>query len=292
MRSRGFTLLELLVVIAIIVLLMALLLPAVQRVRATVDRLRCGNNLRQLGLALHHYHNDYGKFPPAFVSNPARWSWGVAVLPYIEEDSSFRLFRQDLNWDHPDNQLATRKNIKLMTCPSAGDTSHRENISGGQSYGLCDYSPIFDIDPNLIATGLLLPWTGNPLGVMDDLGARIGDIFDGTTNTILLAEVAGRPQWYQKGQHIGLTDLAGWSSFNNITPINLDGFSADGSTMWGPCAINCNNIHEVYSFHPLGANTVFADGRVVFLKASISIQTMAALVTRAGDDTVNADDLD
>lgn len=290
--QRGFTIIELLVVIAIIAILLALLMPAIQKARAAMDRLTCGSNLRQLAIAAHHYHNDYDKFPPGFVVSPVRSSWTVFLLPYIEEDVAFRNYRHDLAWDDPLNQPVVSRQIKLFICPTAGIAGQRDSLSGGQNYGLCDYSPITDIDPNLIATGLLYPWAGNPQGIMDYAGARIAEVYDGLSNTILLAEVAGRPNWYRKGQYIGETEVAGWASYNNITPINLDGTSADGTTLWGPCAVNCNNIHEVYSLHAGGANVVMGDSRVVFLKQSISIKVMAALVTRDGYEQIVSEDFE
>jgi prepilin-type processing-associated H-X9-DG protein len=144
--------------------------------------------------------------------------------------------------------------------------------------------PIFDVDPGLVASGLLGSWQGNRLGVMDSRGARPADITDGASTTILMAEDAGRPELWQMGKVTGTTVPAGWASVTTVTPINLDGTSADGLTLWGPCAINCSNIHEIYSFHPGGANAIFADGHTQFLKNNIRISVMAALVTRAGGE--------
>ena len=93
-RRQAFSLIELLVVIAIIVLLMALLLPAIQKVRASVDSLRCKNNLRQIGIACHHYHNDYGTLPPGGIewrpfgnTTKRQLAWSAFILPYIEQDN-------------------------------------------------------------------------------------------------------------------------------------------------------------------------------------------------------------
>ena len=88
---RAFTLIELLVVIAIIVLLMALLLPAIQKVRAAADKLTCANNLKQIGIAIHHYHNEYSKLPPG-SQEPDRATVLVYILPYVEKDVKFRQF--------------------------------------------------------------------------------------------------------------------------------------------------------------------------------------------------------
>ncbi len=292
-KRSGFSLIELLVVIAIIVLLIALLFPAIQRVRAAADRMICSSNLRQLAIASHHYHLDYGRFPAAAVAFPRARSWAVDLLPYIEEDITYNHYRFDLNWDDLGNQPTVAKHIPVMVCPSAPGVNTRGNHENGLAFGLCDYSPIADVDPRLIATGLLDPWNGNPLGVMSvEEGARIAEVYDGLSTTILIAEDAGRPENWRKGKFVGFTPVAGWSTYNSVTPINLDGFSIDGTTLYGPCAINCNNVHEVYSFHLLGANTVFADGSVHFLKQNISIKVMAALVTREGCEVINSVDFD
>ena len=100
-RTRGFTLIELLVVIAIIALLMALLLPAIQKVREAANKMLCASNLRQIGVAMHNYHNDYKCLPPGFVSSlapgndtPAGWGGLFFLLPYIEKDN---IAKQQLN---------------------------------------------------------------------------------------------------------------------------------------------------------------------------------------------------
>jgi prepilin-type N-terminal cleavage/methylation domain-containing protein/prepilin-type processing-associated H-X9-DG protein len=286
-KRTAFSLLELLVVIAIILLLLALLMPAIQKVREAANKVTCQSNLKQIGLALHHYHHDYHRFPPAIQHKPIydMHNWAVYVLPYLEQDNLAARYRMDRIWSDSLNQSAIATRIPLFLCPSA--PGERETNFAGVIVAASDYSPIANVDPNLIATGLLAPWNGKPSGVMDyGIGHRLADIHDGSTNTILVAEDAGRPQRWRKREMIGGTGVVGWATVGDLSPINLDGFSPDGTTPFGPCAINCNNSHEVYAFHVRGANVVFADGRVAFLHEGIDIKVMAALVTTAGGEVV------
>ncbi len=139
-RRSGFTLIELLVVIAIIALLMALLLPAIQKVREAANKMLCASNLRQLAIAAHNYHNDYGVLPPGYLgpipnniawpglaaTNPQRWGWLTYLLPYIEADNVYKQLVGDFNvdqygrrFDNPTTNLVViRTIIKTLVCPS------------------------------------------------------------------------------------------------------------------------------------------------------------------------------
>ena len=137
-RRRGFTLIELLVVIAIIGILIALLLPAVQKVREAANRMQCANNVKQMGLALHNYHDAYSSFPPGFISTlidpnwrlpagncnafpPERgpgWSFFALILPYLEQDNLYKGIRLDLSIMDPANAPARRTSVKGYLCPS------------------------------------------------------------------------------------------------------------------------------------------------------------------------------
>jgi prepilin-type N-terminal cleavage/methylation domain-containing protein/prepilin-type processing-associated H-X9-DG protein len=301
-RWRAFTLIELLVVIAIIAVLIGLLLPAVQSVREAANRMACTNNLKNLGLALHNFENTRGKLPPgnvqgpfpeAGVTEPVQHGWAPYILPFIEQQPLLDLYRWDLDMYVPLNQPVAARQLKLFQCPSAPEQDRFMTFGafmwGGK--GACgDYAPAFSVDPILVARG----WIDRPAdyrGVLvPNAMTRLHDITDGTANTILLTEVAGRPRQWRAGRAGPDQTIGGgpWAGFH--TGIILQGSELDGATRPGRCAINCTNDHEIYSFHSGGANAVFADGSVHFLRAGMNIQVLAALVTRAGGEVVSDKD--
>ena len=294
-KRHGFTLVELLVVIAIIAVLIGLLLPAVQKVREAANRLLCSNNLKQLGLALHNFHDTHGRFPPGQVQGPypeagVYWQtnhgWAVFILPSIEQKPLADKYHWDLNLSDPLNQEVVAHPLKIFQCPSAAPNRF---YFGGPfaSYGgkgaSGDYAPTWYVDPVLAA--------GDNRGVLaPNCMTKLTDITDGTSNTILLTEDAGRPRQWRAGRPGDDQTIEGgpWAGF--WTGITLQGSTFDGTSRPGPCAVNCSNDHEVYSFHPGGANAVFADGSVRFLPEGMRINILAALITRAGGEVVLADD--
>ena len=295
----AFTLIELLVVIAIIAILIGLLLPAVQKVREAAARMQCSNNLKQFGLALHNYAgaND-NKLPASRVSvpgDPKFRSWTPLALAYVEQDNVGRLWDLNTKWNAGTNATTSQTNFKVFKCPSAPD-SRRPPTSG--PLGLGDYGSVNAIRRRFYtANGIDSLFPGSPSGAPGDesLGAlqKVIDtpilaITDGTSNTIMLAEDAGRPSLFQQGRDAGATTGDGWGWADPDCGFSIDGVVPGTiGTTWttgGTCIMNCTNDSELYSFHTGGINVCFADGSVRFLRSSISPASLAALVTARGGE--------
>jgi prepilin-type N-terminal cleavage/methylation domain-containing protein/prepilin-type processing-associated H-X9-DG protein len=356
--KRGFTLVELLVVIAIIGVLVALLLPAVQAAREAARRTSCNNNLKNLGIAVLNFHDSHKKLPTSNrapgVTNAPRYAWSTLMLPYFEEQNIFDQYDFSQNWDKsvavapkaiPNAQLVATR-LSVFECPSVpeegrldGDlqywTQMYPNWAASQVAAPTDYAPIAQVETALV--NFTTP-SGDPVVDQDPSAtqkldrtgmllrnsiATLRHVTDGTSNTILLAESAGRPYVYRRSGKVGdlLTNRVnggGWC--RPASEFGLLGSSDDGTAFPGSCAINCSNGQDylkggaddkgivpltlngfaygtngtsaTFAFHSGGANVLFGDGSVHFLSDSISIRVYARLVTRKGGEIVSDTDLD
>jgi prepilin-type N-terminal cleavage/methylation domain-containing protein/prepilin-type processing-associated H-X9-DG protein len=301
-RRGGFTLIELLVVIAIIAVLIGLLLPAVQKIRAAAARLSCQNNLKQIGLGTLNYESAQGGLPPSRTtglsamapSYPYQHSWTAALLPYIEQTASFDLYHYKADWNDTVNYPAIRTYLKVFNCPSTLNQPRADTtIAAAPSAG--DYHAMNAIKNFVSVNCFGLIHITNPddarlVGAMRrDRITKVAAITDGTSNTILVAEDAGRPIFYNQARQVYNPNgkEGGWADPNGA--FSLDGSNPDGSIP-GPCPLNCSNDSEIYSFHAEGANVVFADGSVHFLSSRINLCTLAKLVTRAGGEVIAGDE--
>lgn len=287
---HAFTLVELLVVIAIIGTLIALLLPAVQKVREAASRAHCANNLRQIGVAMHNYHGTYASFPQAYsgeaifrVPNDANRSWASLILEFLEQRD---LEKAGYNYYHT-------KVVQAFLCPSdpRGGATYSGNSVLGTGYGMTDYHAVDGNDFNCLSCTSLKPViTGANQGVLyHDSGTRIADITDGTSTTLLVGE---RPPsldlfwgWWT------------WSEFDaTLSAIHVYvkyPTAGHGSTVpcrppfqYGPGQLdNDCDLHHFWSFHPGGANWLFADGSVRFLDYAAS-PIIPQLATRDGGEVV------
>jgi len=310
---RAFTLIELLVVIAIIAVLLGLLLPAVQKVREAANRMQCANNLKQLGLALHNYHDAHRTFPPAYVNKGPYGDigfnfvhgWGPFILPFIDQQPLYDRYVWEVPNYHPLNNDVGSTQLKVFQCPSAPEQDRYMTFGPLALFGTkaaCgDYAITLGVDEVLARRGWV-DRVGDYRGAMTHTptpaltrsaattGARLRDVTDGTANTLLLTEDAGRPRLWQAGSSRDDQKVEGgpWGSFKN--GIILQGSTRDGTVKPGQCALNCTNDGEVYSFHPSGANAGFVDGSMHFLKAGIDIRVLARLITRAGGEVASVGD--
>lgn len=323
-KRQGFTLIELLVVIAIIAVLIAILLPAVQKVRDAANRTTCQNNLKQIGLALHGYHDSKKNFPgntrPAATANSARMRWFTKVLPFLEQANISRQYDPGSNWDSATNLPLTSVLLEVGVCPSSPEPTRLDgNPAATGSWATTtavvavgDYAGVYGLHPTfLTANSITQP---NPEGVLTKVdGAKIAisDILDGTSNTLFVIESGGRPYLYQGTKRQGTNwqtkgvNAGGWC--RPASDFWLIGSSKDGTAVGGPYTINANNgfdhagnyplqvttpalgsdgSSQPYSFHAGGAHALFADGSVHYLGDDIAASVIASLVTRAGGEII------
>jgi len=314
-RSRpAFTLIELLVGIAIIGVLIALLLPAVQKVREAANRLQCRNNLKQLALAVHDYHQVFGFFPVNTLDNHNwadnwaghNWSWLARILPYIEQEPLYKAA------NIPNNTLLQSRSycamqVKVFLCPSdpysnsgprtdainlanlpVGQTNYKgvsganwgwnsEPLPWGTDFGggPCGADPRW-VNTSIDGSRNGLSWgDGIFFRVDSHRPRRIADVRDGTSNTFLIGE-----DLPLKNRHCS------WPYANNAN--GTCGIAPNARTTsgaeYGPA--DWPNVYSFHSLHANGLHFAFADGSVHFLQDSINLATYRALATMQSGEPV------
>jgi prepilin-type N-terminal cleavage/methylation domain-containing protein/prepilin-type processing-associated H-X9-DG protein len=284
-QRAGFTLVELLVVIAIIGILIGLLMPAVQKIREAANRINCQNNLKQLGLAFHNHHDQFGYFPsggwnwytpPNYVGGvPAlgqqqQAGWGFQILPFIEAENTWR--GAGAADDTGRILIAIGTTNKLFFCPSRrspqtvsfSDPAYLNGLVAPHALG--DYAA-----SNKEGTGV----------VQQFKPTRFADILDGTSNTLLLGDkranraLLGQPH---PGDDVGYT--SGWD-YNTVRRTNLQPLpdyrgAGEGKKRFG-------------SSHTGGFNAAFADGSVRLISYSIDVTTFSYLGNKSDGQAISGD---
>lgn len=289
----GFTLVELLVVIAIIGILVALLLPAIQAAREAARRTECGNNLKQIGVALHNYHDTHQRLPHGSF-HADRWSWQTRLLPFVEARSEFDQFDMNLQAWQGDNFKLISAIHKNFLCPSDTlfDAIREEEGFAAPTWSLSqsDYAACIGdyknstgvgATPDYGNVGFLAGNTPNPVRGMIGRwrwAARFADATDGLSNTITVGECIGA---------MCITQNFGAQCFaTTAQPIN---FMNESLHITLPTQANprWNESIGFRSFHPGGATFALGDASIRFLSENIDGVTFRALASRAGYEAVS-----
>lgn len=314
----AFTLVELLVVIAIIGVLVALLLPAVQAAREAARRMSCGNNLKQLGIALQNYHDTFGALPPSGCFPPAAsWSAQARILSFLEQENLQGL----IDWTQPYSAAVNAKvsatRVTTFLCPSEVKTG--PYFSGGLTYFPVNYGInmgtwlVFDPTTNQGGSGIAFP----------NSNLNLSSIIDGTSNTIAFAEVKARQPYLRESVNPNTSGVAIPTTAATVTGYG-GMFQVDsGHAEWvegrshhcGMTAVFAPNTRVPHSsggvtydvnfvssregqgnrtysaitsrsYHRGGVQTVHVDGSVRFVAQSINVNNWRALATRDGGEVV------
>jgi prepilin-type processing-associated H-X9-DG protein len=280
---------------AVVALLSALLLPAVLAARSAAQRMSCSVKMRQIGIAIHNYHNVHSQLPPSKWGTESgttpRHNILTFLLPYLELQDIYDQVDFSVHWSSTKNHTATKRDLSIFKCPEAPRKNSYETIV----YYIADYSvaervrkttdrilPLFD-------NGTVSPRTAEQLrGILrrDGESLTIEAISDGLSNTMMFFECSARPFVYKLHGSFDSSvtppdrpnNSGDWAS--NKAPFYIDEVCGGGMQL-----MNCTNKEEIYSFHKGGANFLFGDGATRFIQESIHPEQFISLFTAIAGDS-------
>jgi len=297
-RHNGFTLIELLVVIAIIAILVALLLPAVQQAREAARRSACKNNLKQIGLALHNYHDTHKVLPPGYqrylpyssvsTFDGPGWGWGAMILPQLEQTAMYDALRMDerVLAETADILQYTQVSLPVFRCPSTPGGMINENLmssSADEGFALATYKGVFgdkntqyneSTDDCPLVLGSCV--SGGNGAFSANSSTKFRDVTDGLSNTVVIGEIAYGPNGtvnssgtlidYEGTVWAGVSSTSSRSNVAVIQTFRGQTSSGSPSTLY---RINGTNAHSFSSHHDGGAQFVMGDGAVRFISENV-----------------------
>ena len=301
-RRPAFTLIELLVVIAIIGALIGMLVPAVQRVRESAARTQCQNNLKQIGLAFHGYHERFKRFPAGFTSRTSStdgpslgtgWGWGAMLLPHLEQDALYNQIALSKDIADPANATARQTSLSVYLCPSDRPATPTFSVKGTSGSSICDVAFGNYVGVAGVNEVSAYPDTSNgqPGTLLRNSKVRVTDIRDGSSNTLLVTERcnAKSPQTTWTGAVTGASVPPLNPSYDNEGPgilcLTNSGAISEGRTPDNPF----EHVEDASSVHPGGVNLLFADGSVRSILYGVDPAIWVAITTRSGGEIMKLD---
>lgn len=304
--SHGFTLVELLVVITIITSLLAFLLPAINSARESARRLECGNNLKQIGLAFNVHAETMGGLPPGrtmkgtgALADQIQHGWAIDILPFVEQTKLTTMYDFTKSYFATENQPVVSTPMPLFLCPSTPNKSRSVRLASGPLTTQFIEPAVYGAAGDYFARGSSQT---NSVGkkadsaLSDSRYTSLSEITDGLSSTVMINELAGRPDLYIKTVKqydatgaVVQTGQPGWSAWAGLNNMALKAYASDGVAAGWACIVNCNNQQGIYAFHPAGANAVMCDGAVRFISSKDqNVDLIIALHTRNGGENAPA----
>lgn len=330
MVRKAFTLIELLVVIVIIGILVSLTMPALNAARAAARKIQCTNNMKQFGLAFANFEAMNGGYPPSRTRLGGA-SWTLALLDFLELRNISADYDKSKEFcDGVDNQLLMRKQVSLFQCPATPKPTRLQNLTKALD------TPVTDVTSSTSTTNAQGTCTDYyvHMGNITQIDGRtfspplnsqccqriltpVSDITDGLANTIIMAEMAGRPERWADGKRDSTFNSSfaysssgstkdgecanrpWWSTWGGNAVLQLSAFSDDGQTPWldSKTKENCTKIVNatndgIYSFHPSGANALFLDGSVKFVSERVIPDVYLAMSAKNSGEPFTLADLE